>query len=415
MAVIFRKVALERLSSPEQLDQMVQVTNPRGWLALAGLGALIAAALVWGFWGSIPTEALGEGILIRQGGVSDLVAPANGQVDQVLVKVGEMISRGQPVARIRQDVLNRQIQDSRSKLASTRAEYQQQLRSADEQKRLRARDLAQQRTNLERTIVTLEKDLVLLQERLEAEQKLLEDGLITKQGVLTTQQTLNSKRDELAGHRLELNGLELKRLQADQQLDQQLETRQTSIRDLDLELRELNARLTENVSVVSPFSGRVLEILTDRGDVVSPGSSILSVEVVSEDLMAVLFVPASSGKRVQLGMTVRVSPSTVKREEYGSMLGKVTWVAEFPSTSRGMTRLLGNEALVNKLMSAGPPIQVNVALTRDPSTPTGYRWSSSRGPSLKISSGTLAQGNVVVKDNRPIGLLIPTIREKLGV
>ena len=415
MAVIFRKVALERLSSPEQLDQMVQVTNPKGWLALTGLGALIVAALLWGIWGSIPTEALGQGILIRQGGVSELVAAANGQVEQVLVGVGDTIQRGQPVARIRQETLNRQIQDSRSKLATLRSEYEQLLRSSDEQKRLRARDLSQQRANLERTIATLEKDLVLLQDRLEAEQKLLEDGLVTKQAVVTTQQSLNAKRDELAGHRLELNGLELKRLQADQQLDQQLEARQASIRDLDLELRELNARLTENVSVVSPFSGRVLEVLADRGDVVAPGSAILSVEVVSEDLLAVLFVPASSGKRVQPGMTVRVSPTTIKREEYGSILGKVTWVAEFPSTSRGMTRLLGNEALVTGLMGAGPPIQVNVALTRDPSTPTGFRWSSSRGPNLKISSGTLAVGNVIVREDRPISLLIPTIREKLGV
>ena len=415
MAVIFRKVALERLSSPEQLDQMVQVTNPKGWLALTGLGTLIVAALLWGIWGSIPTEALGQGILIRQGGVSELVAAANGQVEQVLVGVGATIQRGQPVARIRQETLNRQIQDSRSKLATLRSEFEQLLRSSDEQKRLRARDLSQQRANLERTIATLEKDLVLLQERLEAEQKLLEDGLVTKQAVVTTQQSLNAKRDELAGHRLELNGLELKRLQADQQLDQQLEARQASIRDLDLELRELNARLTENVSVVSPFSGRILEVLADRGDVVAPGSAILSVEVVSEDLLAVLFVPASSGKRVQPGMTVRVSPTTIKREEYGSILGKVTWVAEFPSTSRGMTRLLGNEALVTGLMGAGPPIQVNVALTRDPSTPTGFRWSSSRGPNLKISSGTLAVGNVIVREDRPISLLIPTIREKLGV
>ena len=47
MAVIFRKVALERLSSPEQLDQMVQVTNPKGWLALTGLGAIVGGLAIW--------------------------------------------------------------------------------------------------------------------------------------------------------------------------------------------------------------------------------------------------------------------------------------------------------------------------------------------------------------------------------
>jgi HlyD family secretion protein len=137
--------------------------------------------------------------------------------------------------------------------------------------------------------------------------------------------------------------------------------------------------------------------------------------VITEDLVAVLFVPASAGKRVRAGMPVRVSPSTVKREEYGSMLGTVTAAAAFPATQRGMTKLLGNDALVTKLMEAGPLIQVDVALQQDPSTPTGYRWSSSRGPTLEISSGTLATGDVIVKEDRPISLVIPTLREKLGV
>ncbi|HEX4498011.1 MAG TPA: NHLP bacteriocin system secretion protein [Thermoanaerobaculia bacterium] len=413
--MIFRKVALERLSSPEQLDQMVQVTDPKGWLALAGIGVLLLAAIGWGVFGSIPTEAQGTGILLRQGGVSDLVANAAGQVQEVLVGVGDLIEKGQPVARIQQSVLLRQIADDRSKQRLLQSQYADAVRIADQQKRLRARDLAQERSNLERSGESLEKDVALLRERLDAQQALLNDGLITKETFLTTQQSLNAKRDQLAQARLDLNGLDLKRIEADQVLDQQLEARQTAIRDLDLDLRELNAKLGENVNILSPYSGRVLEVLANRGDVVNPGSAILSVEVLSENLQAVLFVPASTGKQVQRGMAVQLSPSTVKREEYGSLLGKVTWVAEFPSTSRGMIRLLGNEALVTKLMEQGPPIQVNVDLARDPATPTGYRWSSSRGPNLRISSGTLATGDIVIKRDLPVYLIIPKVREATGL
>jgi len=413
--MIFRKVALERLSSPEQLDQMVQVTDPKGWLALTGIGALLLAAIGWGVFGSIPTVSQGDGILLRQGGISDLVSNAAGQVQEVLVSVGDVIEKGQPVARIQQDALLRQIADDRSKQAVLRDQYAEALRIASQQKQLRARDLAQQRANLQRSIETLEKDVSLLRERLDAQQALLNDGLITRETFLNTQQSLNAKRDQLAQARLDLNGLDLKRIEADQQLDQQLQARQTAIHDLELEIGELNAKLGENVNILSPYSGRVLEVLANRGDVVNPGTAILSVEVLSENLQAVLFVPASTGKKVQPGMTVRLSPSTVKREEYGSLLGKVTWVAEFPSTSRGMIRLLGNEALVTRLMEQGPPIQVNVALERDSATPTGYRWSSSRGPNLKISSGTLASGDIVVQEDRPIRLIIPKVREATGL
>lgn len=413
--MIFRKVALERLSSPEQLDQLMQVTNPRGWLALGAMGALLLTGVGWAVLGSIPTDATGEGILLRQGGVSSLVAPEAGQVEELLVSVGDVIEKGQVVASIRQEELLRQIQDSRDKLAGVRTEHGDLLRYAGEQGRLRDRDLAQQRSNLEQTIRALQREVELARERVAADRDLLKDGLVTKQTLLASEQRLNDAQDRLATARLDLNGLELKRLESAQQVEQQLEVRQTEIRNLELELRERQARLAQTSRVVSPHAGRVLEVLVDRGDVVSPGTALLNLEVVSRELMAMLFVPASAGKRVQKGMRVRVSPSTVKREEYGSLLGRVVWAAEFPSTKRGMVRVLGNEELANRLMTEGPPIQVNVALDRDPSTPTGYRWSSSTGPSVEISSGTLASGSVIVRQERPIRLIIPKVREKLGL
>ncbi|HEX6904273.1 MAG TPA: NHLP bacteriocin system secretion protein [Thermoanaerobaculia bacterium] len=413
--MIFRKVALERLSSPEQLDQLMQVTGPKGWLALGALGALLLTSVAWGVFGSIPTEARGEGILLRQGGVSSLVAAEDGQVEEILVAVGDVIEKGQVVARVRQEELLRQIQDTRDKLAGVRSEYRDLVRYAGEQRRLRERDLAQQRADLQRSVQSFEREVELARDRIAVERDLLKDGLITKQTLLTSEQRLNTAQDQLAKARLDLNGLELKRIESEQQTDQQIEVREAQIRDLEIELRERQARLGETSRVVSNRAGRVLELLVDRGDVVHPGTAILNLEVVSEDLVAVLFVPATAGKRVQPGMTVRVSPSTVKREEYGSILGRVTWAAEYPSTQRGMVRLLGNEALVTKLMAEGPPIQVNVALTRDAATPSGFRWSSSTGPSVKISSGTLATGDVVVRAEAPINLVIPKVREKLGL
>ncbi|HKV10045.1 MAG TPA: NHLP bacteriocin system secretion protein, partial [Thermoanaerobaculia bacterium] len=331
------------------------------------------------------------------------------------VSVGDVIEKGQVVARIRQDELLRQIQDTRDKLADVRREYQDQLRYAGEQGRLRGRDLAQERANLQQSIKAYEREVEIARERIAVERDLLKDGLITKQTLLASEQRLNTAQDQLANARLQLNSLELKGLDSAQQTGQQVEAREAQIRDLEIELRERQARLTETARVVSNRPGRVLELLVDRGDVVNPGTPLLNLEVASEELQAVLFVPASAGKRVQPGMRVRVSPSTVKREEYGSMIGRVTWASEYPSTSRGMTRLLGNEALVQRLMQEGPPIQVNVALEKDPKTPTGYRWSSSTGPSVQISSGTLATGSVVVREERPINLVVPKIREKLGV
>src|SRR5947209_1829473 len=97
---IFRKTALERLASPEQLDQLLQVTSPRGWLALTGLGLLVAAALVWSFFGTVTTTVEGQGILIRPEGVTSVVAPQAGVVRSVLVRVGDMIYKDREVVRL---------------------------------------------------------------------------------------------------------------------------------------------------------------------------------------------------------------------------------------------------------------------------------------------------------------------------
>jgi hypothetical protein len=59
----FRKAALDRLSSTEHLDQLVQVTRPQGWTALVILTAILIAALVWGYFGSITREVSGTGIM----------------------------------------------------------------------------------------------------------------------------------------------------------------------------------------------------------------------------------------------------------------------------------------------------------------------------------------------------------------
>ena len=71
---IFRKVALDRLSSPEQLDQLLRVTDRRGWLALTAIGMLLVIAVAWGILGSVSSKVTGEGLLMRRGGMRTVAA-----------------------------------------------------------------------------------------------------------------------------------------------------------------------------------------------------------------------------------------------------------------------------------------------------------------------------------------------------
>jgi multidrug efflux pump subunit AcrA (membrane-fusion protein) len=97
---LFRAKALDRLSSPDQLDQLVRITSPRSWLAFIALAAVIVAALVWGAVGSVPRTVSGQAILTQPGGVTNVPATAAGLVTRVEVDPGQVVSAGQVIAQL---------------------------------------------------------------------------------------------------------------------------------------------------------------------------------------------------------------------------------------------------------------------------------------------------------------------------
>jgi len=150
---------------------------------------------------------------------------------------------------------------------------------------------------------------------------------------------------------------------------------------------------------------------------VAPGVPILSLERTSDKggLLALLYVDSREGKRLKPGMQVQLSPTIVRRERHGVLLATVQAVEDFPSTRRGMMRVLRNEQLVETFLvaTAGAPIAVRAKLELDPSTKTGYRWSSGKGPDIDLTSGTRCDAHITTRSQRPIGLLFPTFETEL--
>lgn len=54
---IFRKKSLERIASPDKLDDYLKVTSPSVWVILAALFIAVIAVGAWCFFGSMPTTA----------------------------------------------------------------------------------------------------------------------------------------------------------------------------------------------------------------------------------------------------------------------------------------------------------------------------------------------------------------------
>lgn len=59
---IFRKKSLDRISSPEKIDDYLKVSAPIVWIVIVAMMLLLISAIVWCFYGSMPVTLSGVGL-----------------------------------------------------------------------------------------------------------------------------------------------------------------------------------------------------------------------------------------------------------------------------------------------------------------------------------------------------------------
>ena len=282
--MLYRPKALAKISSPDELDQVLRVVPPSAWLALLTLLAVILSVVTWGYLGRIPIITRGPGVLLARGTTHTVVSLVAGQVVEVNVRRGDAVQAGTVVARLQP------LQD-----------YPQ----------------------------------------------------------------------------------------------------------------------TGRTDIVSTTAGEVAELNIRNGSFVNQGDRVMTMVENSRHLEAILFLPADQGKRVGHGMEVRLTPTTVRQEQYGMLLGRVRSVSDYPITETEMTEVVGNPDLTKVILGEGgafeaAPVMVKVELQEDSRTPSGYRWTSRAGPNFLLTSGLLCESQTVTGTERPVELVVPWIRQLLG-
>ncbi|MCY3637348.1 MAG: NHLP bacteriocin system secretion protein [bacterium] len=415
---IFRQASLDRMASPEQLDQIMTVTSPRGWIALATIGLILVGAVTWGIVGSLSEKVTGQGMLVRSGGVLSVVSPAAGQVADIAVAPGDSVSEGEIITWIAQPDLSDELQHARERLDALRLEHGQTVSFVEEDVRLRLQNLEQEREDITRTLEANQASLTLVEERIAAQEQLVTQGLVTRTVLLAARQQYESLKQQIRNGHIQMEQIDVRRLTIRNQATERIRTSRLAVDRLGNEVDQLNRQFRYASQVVSPYTGRVLEVMIDQGQILPSGAPILSLDRDGpdvHDLVAIVYVPSFYGKMVQPGMEIHIAPSTVRQEEYGMMLGEVTFVSSFPASHRGMVRVLKNEQLVRELSGGGAPYEIHAQLTLDPATATQYRWTSSTGPTMEIQSGTTAGAQIIIAQQRPISRVIPLVRRWTGI
>ncbi|MEI7707858.1 MAG: efflux RND transporter periplasmic adaptor subunit [Chlorobium sp.] len=375
MALEFRKEALKKLSSPDDLDRLMPVTDSRGWIAMIASGVLLAAALVWGFFGNIQTVVQGEGIFTKVGYINNIPALTSGVIKDIAVKGGDSFTKGQILARIEQPELRHTYENALLESQSVHLHQKEQ-------------------------VAFLQKTITSLAERVTRMNRLFQDGRIDK-GIVT------GVEQELMVAKKQLYDLEEKALAV---------SRKTDV---------ARSNYQQQCNIIAPFSGIVTEREFNNGDFIRTGEGAFEVEesgkVVtmkneqvagdsSTSLVFVMYVTAEMVKKVQPGMLVYVASSTVKPEEYGNMVGQVIFISQYPKTYHSIVTDF-NEDLAKRFTAQGSPYRVKVKIQPDKSTFSGFRWTSGKGPRTIITSGILGNGLIAIDNQRPIDLVIPLFKK----
>lgn len=467
---VFRRESLERLSSPERLDQLMQVVAPQAWLGLAALTGLCTLGIGWSIWGKLPLTVTGRGILVRPYQVVEVQLAAAGKLQSLRVKVGDRVELGEVLGVIDQADLQQQLRLQQAKLVELQGQdrqllgltdqgltaelqtlrqqrqvLQQRLRDARELEGLRytqtLKKLQQQRRTVEQQLQNAQALLPQLQDRLLNRKQLQIEGAIASDAVLQAETDLRQNTSQIFTLQTQLRELDEQETAASQVyrnsqtqtatwraelqallsrekvlLQQGLETtttRQNQLQEVRRTIVQLTQQLQTQGRILSPYAGRVLEVTAIPGQVVSQGTRLVAIETGdgSGQLVSVLYFPIKDGKQIKPGMVAQITPDTVKREQYGGIWGRIRSLSAFPVTRQSMALTVGNGEVAQALGFPGGQLEAVAELQTDAQS-GAYRWSASRGPEQPITAGTTVSVQVTIGEQAPISFVLPMLRSR---
>lgn len=257
MTDLFRAEALE--AQRDQFLGTVRIGRPLSFTLVTTAALCMAAVLIaFACWGEVARSATVHGVLLPVGGLINVSAPQAGVVAEVLVREGQDVVVGQPVAHLRNDRITatgdaaaltaQALQARRDSLATERRLTEQGLRQRQDAIALRIQSLRAEERQGQAELETNQLRVLLALKSVERQNELAKSGFVAAAQVQAKQEELlelqlrerNAERS-LQGLRRDLETAKADKLAADTQA-------KTALTQLDRALASLEQEATENDS-----------------------------------------------------------------------------------------------------------------------------------------------------------------------
>lgn len=403
---IFLKEALEEQFTFRKLDQALSLIKPLDWLIYWGLFAVLAGFFAWCFFGSIPVTVFGRGIILDPNQLMTIVSEAEGSVEGIYFDMDSRVDAGAPLIKLYDPQLAFQVDFLKKAAQLQQKEYQDLVVQVDNERVFRINFLRRQLESYEKAKEFKEQAIAILQNTLETEQDLYDKNILTAPTLNSTRLTKLSAQADLGKIMADISNTEFEI--AKKFREEELWTKHKQVQDTELQLGLAKEKFQQTF-VNAKEAGKVVGNFVFPGMSVTKGSPLLILQKPDAPTPPTYFyayVPISEGKAIRPGMAARIELAKYVFKKYGYIIGKVKEVSTLPLPDTSILARLFDKSLVDTLKEKSVA-EILIELETNPENPTGYRWTSGRGPDQEITIGSVGLAQVVVDTIPPIYFLIP--------
>lgn len=401
--------------STEGLDSLIKITKPGFWILLIGLSIFTIFVVIWGLWGTIPQKVNGLGLIKLKSGIMKVNSKYSGSVIDIYNELGDTVRKGTILLQLTQPELLASIKEANLELKEL--ELQDSILVNDDINLQISKDKFYKTENekIQKQIKSINEKIVLKRSNLDKKKELLEQGLVTKIEVDLTKEAIEDLKILLNNTYAQKKQLSISKGEWQLSKSMSQDNLLSKINVLRKKIAEMNKEYNRQTLLKSPTDGIIVSQMVSYGDFIEGATTLFIIEKLenkqNKNYIVDLYIPFNSNAEVKVGQNALINPFTVDKEKFGQIVGKVIRVNHFSSPTASILESLENDELVNLLNSQGPKYRITIKLNKDSTTVSKFKWTSKKGPSYTVVSGTLCLGSVSVKDKAPIDFIVPIFKK----
>jgi len=338
MRKLFRQEAID--AQREKLLGEVSIARPVPAWIYTLLALTIAILLVaFMFWGEYTRRERVEGFLALDAGAAPILAPDSGTLVELMVREGDLIAEGSPIARLSLErgtasgaTSNELVQrEMAMRIANLEAEKESVRLLAEQQKdqlRRRIDDLKKEIAQVDAEIRLQTTRVASAREDFQRTQQLVKEGFVSDTA-------LTGKRNDQLDQQVKLENLRRSRAT----IERDLRSAQSDPSAIDLRARQQIEQLTREIGelkqnrvqedarretvIRAPIAGTVTNIPVSKGASLAANAPVATVLPAGSGLQAQLLVPTRAVGFVQPGNAVVLRYDAFPFQRFGQFRGVV--------------------------------------------------------------------------------------------